>query len=392
VRANAAESLGYFPRKGRRAIPDLLELLGDKHLKVRQATILSLGELGGSSAPARQAVMAFVNDSDPVTRRNVVVALANMGHVDEKTGPILFESLASETEATAKAARKALFKLGKKEPEKVLPGLAKILEDSKEPGAKNALKVLRRLRLKAVPVLPQIARAYDKIDPENRWRVIETVVTIDKKGDVAAPVLSKALKDSDSFIRREALLGLMRYRSRLNLYLDDILEALKDDEMENRLVAIGLIRSLGRKADKAVPELIRLTKDPADRMRRTAARSLSIFSPPKEEVLKALDESLKDSDDKVRVAAVYSLRRLGLTDAEKVVPILENARAADQSAKVKRVIKSALRSLPKTRREPEGRPGVAPEKRREEKRRVIEPQRHRDTEKAISTRQSTQEE
>jgi HEAT repeat protein len=350
-----------------KAIPDLLERLGDKNLKVRQVTILSLGELGGNSVPVREAVMAFANDSDPIIRRNVIVALANLGHVSEKTGAILFEALGSDTKVTAKAAGKALVKLGQKEPAKILPGLIKLLEENKEPSVKNVLRILRRLKYKAVSVLPQIARAYDTVDPKNRWRIIETIVAIDKKGDVAVPVVAKALKDPDSFTRREALLGLMRYRSRLNLYADNILEALKDEEMDNRMVAIGLLRSLGVKADKAVPELIRLTKDPAVRMRRAAVRALSTFSPPTEAVLKALGESLKDPNDKVRIAAVHALRLLGQTDAEKVAPILEKARSADQPERVKQLIVYALRSLPKTRQKRHPLQKIRPEKQKRQK-------------------------
>ena len=55
-------------------------------------------------------------------------------------------------------------------------------------------------------------------------------------------------------------MGALRYRSRLDAFIEPLVEWLKDQNEENQLLAIGIIRGLGDKGVRAIPSLISLVQ------------------------------------------------------------------------------------------------------------------------------------
>ncbi len=324
-----------------------MERLSDAEKPVRISAMLSLGKLGQGQSPVQDALIVFAEDSDPQIRLNAVVALASLGKIDDTVIPMLVQALSIEEVGTAKAASRALGNLGVKEPEKVLPKMTEILEKKHDPASGYALRVLKQMKAQAAPALPQISALYDASEAATRIIIVEAVTAIDAKGDYALPVLFKALKEADSNDRKDALLGLMRFRSKGDALVGHLAGALRDSDAENRLLAVGIIRGLGQEGTAAVPDLLTLTNDPDHRVRNAAINAVVIYRPLPPEVVPALDKALKESDSRVRNATVNALRNLGADHPEKVTPILKDALQVEKHGPSKRLIESALESISK---------------------------------------------
>lgn len=349
VRQAAAEALGYFSSAGSKSIQPLINRLQDEKAEVRRAVILSLGRLGKGSSQVETAVRPLLEDSDPVAKMNALVALAIMGKADDSAIPGLMNALGSKEDATAKAAGLALSNMGTESQEKLVPILIEALSGSEEPLVNNTLKVLRRMTGQARRILPEIAVKYEKVDPRNRLAVLKTANELDVTGEYALPICLKALEDKDPIVRKGALMGALRYRSRLDDFMEQFVKCLEDSEEENRLLAIGIVRGLGSQAVGAAPSLVALAQEGTPRVRVSALSSLGIFASSSEDVMRALEAALGDAEEKVKMAALSSLRTAGQNNPASVIPILEKALEAEKREKTKRSIIAALDGLKKTK-------------------------------------------
>lgn len=345
MRRNASESLGFFPRESEKTIPVLLERLKDDSPQVRSSAMLSLGKLGRNNAAVEDALRKFVDDSDSVVRLNAVVAIALLGKVDDSALPLLIRALQSGEETTAKAAARVVADIGLKDPQKVLPAMVDALDKNQGPSAGNALRVLRMMKALARPSLPRVAALYDGADVQTRRDIVDTVLAVDKQGEYALAVLIKALKEPDARDRKEALIGLMRFRPRADLMLDPVMAVLKDEDPSNRLIALNLIRALGHDSLKALPDLIVLTEDPDMRIRNAVVPVIAGFNPPPPEVLPALEKCIRDTDFRVRITTATALKQLFKDYPEKVPELLKRAYEEEQHEGAKRRIAFILQSL-----------------------------------------------
>ncbi|MBM3300410.1 MAG: HEAT repeat domain-containing protein, partial [Deltaproteobacteria bacterium] len=285
--------------------------MADEQVEVRRATILSLGRLEKNNPAVEPELRKFAQDPDQVSRVNAVIALAEMGKADDSAIPVLLEALGSKEKPTAKAAGRVLGRMGKNKPEMILPSMIQALEKKEEPLTGYAVQVLRNMKTAAEPALPQIAALYDSADPSTRLDIIDAVAAIDKDGGHAIPVLIKGLKAADPLDRKEALLGLMRYREKPEPFLDPLAESLKDTDGENRLLAAEIIKGLGNKALKAVPQVTVLFQDPVPRVRLTAIGAVGALKPPPREALPELERALKHEHPQTRIVAAAALAQFG---------------------------------------------------------------------------------
>lgn len=315
-------------------------------MEVRRSAVLALGNLGKGNSKVEEALTKFTKDPDPVTQLDATVAMAEMGEMDASTIPLLMNALGSKKETTNRAATKALRQFAEEKPQDVMPGLLENLDKKQEPAAINSLRVLRGMKSQAVEALPRIAALYPSATSHDKREVLDALIAIDAKGDVAIPALEKALKETSPADRREALLGLMRFRPKANLFMDSLIEAMKDSDLENKLLAINIIRGLGKQAAKALPAVAALTEDKEPQVRSAAINCLAGFG-PSPEAIQALERTVKDPDLRVRMISVAVLKRLGQPNPQAVIPILQNALEAEKQEAAKRSIKLALDTLNK---------------------------------------------
>ena len=305
-----------------------------------------MGNLGKGNAKVEEALAKFTQDSDPVTRLDAIVAIRQLGKMDASTIPYLMNALGSDKETTNRAAIKALRQFADEKPQDVIPGLLENLDKKQEPAAINSLKVLRGMKSQAVEALPRIAALYPSATSQDKREVMDALTAIDAQGDFAIPVLAQALKDTSAADRKEALLGLMRFRPKANLFMDSLIEALKDNDLENKLLVINIIRGLGNQAAKALPAMTALTEDKESQVRSAAINCLAGFG-PSPEVIRPLGRTIKDPDLRVRMISVAVLKRLGQSNPQLVIPVLQSALESEKHEPAKRSIKAALDTLNK---------------------------------------------
>jgi HEAT repeat protein len=225
--------------------------------------------------------------------------------------------------------------------------LMEILEKKQQPAAVNSVRVLRGMKSQAIEALPRIAALYPKVQAQDKREILDALTAIDAQGDIAIPVLVEALKEPSPADRKEALLGLLRFRTKSNLFMDALIEELKDTDLENKLFVINIIRGLGPQvAEKAMPAVKQLTEDHEPQVRSAAVGFLSGFgtSPG---VIETIGKLVKDPDLRVRMTSIGVLRRLGQTKPELVVPILQSALESEKNDAAKRSIMGALDTLNK---------------------------------------------
>jgi HEAT repeat protein len=327
-------------------VPALLERLGDIDVEVRRAAVLALGNLGKGNAKVEEALTKFTKDPDPVTQLDATVAMAEMGKMDASTIPHLMNALGSSKETTTRAAIKALRQFAQEKPQDIMPGLLENLDKKQEPAAVNSLRVLRGMKSQATEALPRIAALYPSATSNDKREVLDALMAIDAQGDFAIPALQKALKDTSPNDRREALLGLMRFRPKADLFMDSLVEAVKDEDLENKLLAINIIRGLGQQAAKALPSVTALAEDKEPQVRSAAINCLAGFG-PSPEAIRTLGRTIKDPDLRVRMISVGVLKRLGQSNPQAVIPILQGALESERHEPAKRSIKGALDTLNK---------------------------------------------
>ncbi len=296
-----------------------------------------------------EALHKFLDDPDALTKLNAIVALAAVGQVDDSVIPTLLTAIGNKDEATAKAAGRVLSELATDKPDKVLPGLMESLDRNEEPGVINTLKVLRQMKAAAAPTAPKISALYDKSNAQVQMQILDTLASIDSEGDQSLPVLVKALKASEPMVRKEALMGTMRYRSKANLFLEPLSESMKEGDLENRLLAIGIVRGLGQQGLKVIPTLEALTADPEVRIGTAAISALANFRPPPQKVMETLSRTLKDSDTDVKLVTVGALRQIGYVYPEKVMGLLQAALQEEKNEQARRSMAAALAGIGKVK-------------------------------------------
>lgn len=342
----------------------MLKCLSDDKVEVRRSAIQSLGRLGKGTQQEKEileALRKFLDDPDPLTKLNAIVAEASIVTPDDSAIPTLLAAISNKDEATAKAAGRVLTDIAIEKPDKVLPGLIEMLDKTEEPAVINTLKVLRLMKVAAVPAMPKISSLYDKADTQVRMEILYTLAGIDPDGDKALPVLVKALKAPEPMVRKEALMGVMRYRSKADLFLAPLSESLKEGDLENRLLGMSIVRGLGEQGLKALPTLEELTKDPNVRVRMAAISALTAFRPPPEEVLETLGRSIKDSDHVVRLTTANALRQIGYVYPEKVTGMLQSALQEEKNEQTRRAMASALAGISKAKSPKPVAPVAAPD-------------------------------
>jgi HEAT repeat protein len=325
-----------------------LDKLSDDKVEVRRAVILAIGKLGKNEYGAWDSLQKLTSDADPTSKIDVAIALVGISKPDAASIPTLVEGIGVKDQATQKAATRILCNLGTEQPDKVLPPLMEVLDKREQPAAGNALKVLRWMKEKASPALPKVVAMHDSPDALQRADVMDTVVAINERGDhagdYAVPLLVKSLKEPDPLDRKEALMDLMKFRGRVDEFIGALVESLNDSDVENRLLAIGILRGLGQKGAIAAGKLTELAGDPDVRIKLSAISAVASF-PPAQATLQALDRSIKDPDYRVRGASVAALKRLGATEPDKAVEILQKAMDSEKHEGTKRSMASAIESL-----------------------------------------------
>jgi HEAT repeat protein len=185
------------------AVPQLAALLSHKEVRIRLASLYVLETLEADAAPASDAVVKALKDSDPFVCWAAVRALGKMNLQ------------------------------GNKEEQAVL-GLAELLSHENGDVRITTAVVLRRYAPPAKAAVPALAKAVGHEDIQTRLGCISALAAIGKDALGAMPALTKALSDENVEVRLAAAKALAKVGPHDRSTSDGLKKALSDPESSVR--------------------------------------------------------------------------------------------------------------------------------------------------------------
>jgi HEAT repeat protein len=304
VREMAASALGGLAGSARKdgiairfeAIRDALAaaLRGDKVGRVRAAAASALGRLEVEALDAIGSLGAALKDSHEGTRYAAAEALRRLGKdaagALDKLQEVLLD--AKVERGTRVQCALAIGRIGAPDALPALPALQTVLTDAKAPASlrkavTEALGVLGKDAAVAAGALGDILTS-PASDVSLRRAAATALDSIGAEGHAALPALLKAIKDTDQFVRSQALHTLGQYGKELGeqqkSVVTAILSAMDDSVLEVRLAAIEALGALGAaglgEETKAVAgRLNDATRDPQKAVRDAATAALKKVAP-----------------------------------------------------------------------------------------------------------------
>lgn len=289
IRPKAIRALIDLGAQANAAIPQLIEALGDKDVKVRAVAAVALGKF--KSSDGLQPLVRALQDSDPLVRGNAAYALGDLGSKAKTAVPALIELMqdnagyfdtrgvhSQRTKAVGQIAVKALGAIGP-DATTAVPALVEILQDEKRLADDYfkddsfpcsvvvALGGIGPDAQAAVPALARIVGDNKRYD-ETRAAAVETLVRMGPPAKAAVPVLLEVMeKERYRPISVQAAGALFRINSNPEA-LQALIDLVQADPSEIRAKdavryeskkvqrdAIRILGEIGPAAKPAVPVL-----------------------------------------------------------------------------------------------------------------------------------------
>jgi HEAT repeat protein len=278
-------------------VSTLMAAVADQNAEVRGAVISVLGAIGPMAKPAVPQITAALKDPNKFVRTMAAVALWWIDRQTNVTVPILIEGLEDK-------------------------GMD--LEDRK-----GCAWVLGEMGPKAKAAVPELIAALRGIGKTSRTTSTVALASyaseaLGRMGEPAVPALTKALRDEDAEIRKNAAWALFRMGPKAKGAVPALIAKSKDAQVDVRRFAIGALAKIGPAAREAVPALIERLKDEHGGVRRNAGWALGHIGAPAKDAVPTLIVTLNDKDKAARDSAVWALGRIG-PPAKAAVPALIEA-------------------------------------------------------------------
>jgi len=227
--------------------------------------------------------------------------------------------LASENVKERRAASEALGQMGVKAID-AKAALYRALTDSDVMVRANAAWALGKIDPRDRETIQKLIAATGDNDWSVRHNAAQSLV---KAGPAAIESLEECLKNSDAWQRFYAADTLVRIdRQKSGLALPILVAALKSTDAEMQGRSIGTVSFLGRAAESAAPELLKLAGHPNNKLRISAITAAGAFGPAVKEGVPDLINLLeKEKDDPVRCAVYATLAAIG-EPSELIIPAL----------------------------------------------------------------------
>jgi HEAT repeat protein len=327
LRRNAGFALGKMGFRAALVVPSMkIAYAKEKDVKVREAIVFALGEIGRESPPVREdrglenLFLGAITEADPYLRRSAAFGLGCLASKSDATFKALENALADK-EATVR--QNAAWAVGQFDA-KAIPLLRKALRDDDSLVKRDAAGALMQVSDpdKVREALKELLPLCRDTNSEVRRAALNVLVTIvDSTDKDAIPSLLWALEDRDIENRRNAALALSNIGGpETAKALPVLLEAAKNGDAELRRQSVIALRNLGPSASSAVPDLIAfLQRDKDAKMREYAALALGGIGKEAAPAVSALVEKIKDTtEDKVtRIACAMALARIGPVPAAR---------------------------------------------------------------------------
>lgn len=323
VRMNAATELGNHPDA--KAIPGLIDALGDEDQQVAWSAAMALRAVG---EPAVAALTAQMDNPDRVRRRLAAQALAGIPGLDAMRG--LDKALDDPDKAVRNSAIGAMGDAKYQDRRdlqiRVTRLVGVVTDDPDDFVAWTAADSLAKINDPVV--LQMLSGALSPGSRGARWRVAMALGRTHNPNAVRN--LLPALRDVDTQVRREAAGALAELASHNGmadstteklfpvkpLVVKALIAALDDPDAEVRAYAAGALGAVHD--DRAVEPLLAATNDPDHNVRASAAVAVAAFHDDR--ALPPLIAVLGAGDGRDRESAARTLGEFG--DARAVEPLI----------------------------------------------------------------------
>ncbi len=283
--------------------------------KQRRSAAFALGKMGPKAAFTLGGLKAkYVEEQDPKVREAIVFAL----------GEICREGAGEDL---------GLDKLC----------ISALAEKDNAYLRRSAAQTLGVLKPRTDEMREALAAAIGDKEPVVRQNA---AFSLSRFGDPAIPAIQRALRDSDSLVKRDAASALMYVTtdaSKVRAALKDLLPLCKDTNSEVRRAALNVLARIVDSSDREAIAFLQAMLDDQDiENRRNAALALSnIGGEGTAAAVPVLLEAVKNGDEDLRPQAVLALRNIGPA-AASAVPELIRLLQTDKEAKIREYASRAI--------------------------------------------------
>ncbi len=297
------------------ALPAILEILRSEKLPWGRrlpltCVIENLGPVAIDAAPIMIARIHEAGVAQAGRRRRGRTDFSParaLGAMGVKAVPLIIAALGDEVEETHFSYQLALRDTGAG----AVPALIKALQHDSPLVRENAADVLGDMKFQSDELRRALEEALD--DPSLRVRA-EAAESLAEQGEAAIPALIKALRSHDWTVRRNAARGLRRHGKKAAKAIPDLIELLGASTFL-RLAAADTLGAMGPRAADTAPALVKALARSGRYAQDNIADTLGRIGTA---ALPAILDALRSRDKRVRAGAARALGRIKkLNDATR---------------------------------------------------------------------------
>jgi HEAT repeat protein len=323
VRVKAAEALWKIDRTPSVVLlPVLLQALKDKDKSVRGAAPPVIALLGSKAKPALAALVEALKDKELDVKLAAVASLGDLGPVaKESAGALLDLTRDADFFLLEPFVGAALANLG----DGTIPILTKGLADELSDRRRVSAYALGSMGSKAAPAAADLAKALHHDDPSTRLLAARALGKIGPDAKSTLPKLEKILNDKIAPVRIEAALATWFITGKAS-HVAVLVKALSDESTSVRENACRGLSVMKSAAKEAVEPVAKLLQDKELRVR--AIMTLGEIGPAAAKTLPELKKWMQDKEGDTQLWSAFAVWQIS-GDAKATMKVLEGLLGAE---------------------------------------------------------------
>jgi HEAT repeat protein len=324
----AVEVLARIGPEARSTVPLLRELLKSDEAELRALAAFALASIGPDAASAVEdlARLAQAREGQLAVREQAVYALANIGPKAVKAVPALMDLLRDPNLNLRGRAALALGAIGPAA-QPAVGALADALADNTDPTIKlfaaQALWVIDKKEQMALPVLCDLLTD-DQISLAMRLQAVKTLTQMGSSAKAAFPALHRAGFDDNEALQKAIEIATEQIGRPAKEDVPALVAALESPNVRFRTAAAQTLWLIGPDAREAVPGLIdAFNKQKDASLRQAVVEALGSIGPEARMGVPILIEALQAKPLELRLAAAQAIGALGVEAKAAVRPLLD---------------------------------------------------------------------
>jgi len=348
IRWSAAGALTSFGKKSAMAVPELVGLLRDSEDYVRNAALSTLGKMGPISVAAMMDEVAKPLDYSEDQLFMRIICIRSLGALGAKamvSVPLLIKNSTHEDINVRLEAVIALRKIGGDDS---MPGEIGWLAEPDEMiwpkvGPKmegNFLMFAEAKQMVIYAIVDTLLQSIDDPDQRVSYAAIKGVANFGKKALPVKDKLVDYMNRGSPVIRRVAIDTLANMGEEADDVIPDLVTALSDFDVNVQWAAIQALRVKG---NKAVPELIYMLEYDDDLLTPNILKTFAEIGNEAKDAVNNLLVMLEHDNPQYRALAAEALGEIG-EPSKQIISSLESLRS-DEDRNVIKTVEWSLNEL-----------------------------------------------